>query len=112
MKPTRVLISRMSTIDQCREYLNCTVGYDARWSMRVIRNEAGWDIALDLIFRDRATAETIAARIQPSLHALLREAVDVSLRPRNVVQSSTPETVTIRVPLAKLSTSPASKDKR
>jgi hypothetical protein len=79
--------------------------------MRVIRNEAGWDIALDLIFKDRDTAETIAARIQPVLHALLREAVDTSLRPRNVAQSSSAETITIRVPLANLSASSAPQDK-
>jgi hypothetical protein len=47
--------------------------------MRVIRHESGWDIALDIVFTDKKTADTIAHRIQYAVHALMRDAVDASM---------------------------------
>lgn len=47
--------------------------------MRVIRHESGWDIALDMVFTDKHTAEIIAKRIQHAVHALIRDAVDASM---------------------------------
>ena len=47
--------------------------------MRVIRHESGWDIALDMVFKDKNTADTVARRIQHAVHALIRGAVDASM---------------------------------
>lgn len=51
-------------------------------SMRVIRHQSGWDIALDMVFTNKETAKTIAERIQHAVHALIRDAVDASMRRR------------------------------
>jgi hypothetical protein len=56
-------------------------------SVRVIRHESGWGIELDMLFADRQTAETIAKRIRHAVYALVRGAVDESMRretPRTV----------------------------
>jgi hypothetical protein len=47
--------------------------------MKVIRNGAGWDIAFDIVFTDKATATIIAQRIAPLLSTLVRDAVDASM---------------------------------
>jgi len=47
--------------------------------MRVIRHESGWDIALDMVFTHKETAEIIATRIQNAVHALVRDSVDESM---------------------------------
>jgi hypothetical protein len=47
--------------------------------MRVIRNGTGWDIAFDLLFAEKATAEIIARRIAPLVATLVRDAVDASM---------------------------------
>jgi len=47
--------------------------------MRVIRHESGWDIALDMVFNDKDTADIIAKRIQPAVHSLVRDAVDARM---------------------------------
>jgi hypothetical protein len=56
--------------------------------MRVIRHESGWDIALDLVFTDKTTAETIAYRIRQAMHALIRDAVDSSMCGRKTGQNA------------------------
>lgn len=48
--------------------------------MRVIKNGLGWDIALDLVFTEKQTAAMVGARIQHAIHALVRGAVDTSMR--------------------------------
>ena len=48
--------------------------------MRVIRHESGWDIALDMVFTDKHTADAVAKRIRNAVHALVRDAVDPSMR--------------------------------
>jgi hypothetical protein len=48
--------------------------------MRVVRHESGWDIALDMVFTDKKTAEIIAKRIQYAMPALVRGALDASMR--------------------------------
>jgi hypothetical protein len=47
--------------------------------MRVIRHESGWDIALDMVFTEKKTAEAIAERIRHAVHALIRGAVDETM---------------------------------
>ena len=47
--------------------------------MRVIRHESGWDIALDIVFNDKHTADIVAKRIQNAVYALIRDAVDTSM---------------------------------
>lgn len=47
--------------------------------MRVIRYGSGWDIAVDMVFTDRKTAETVAERIRHAVTALIRDAVDASM---------------------------------
>lgn len=51
-----------------------------------IQYGSGWDIALDMVFSDRVTAGTIAARLLSAIHALVREAVDASMCERNVAK--------------------------
>lgn len=71
----------MINIEQTREYLSRNVRAPAssEVEMRVIRHESGWDIALDMVFTDKKTAETIARRIQHAVQALIRDAVDASM---------------------------------
>lgn len=56
--------------------------------MRVIRHESGWDIALDMVFTDKHTAQTIAERIGAALHALVRDAVDASMCGRKTAKDA------------------------
>lgn len=44
--------------------------------MKVIRNGTGWDIALDIIFKDKDTATILARRIEHAVYALIRAGVD------------------------------------
>lgn len=60
--------------------------------MRVIRHESGWDIALDMVFTDKHTADTIAKRIQHAVHALIRDAVDASMCGRKAANDAGGET--------------------
>ena len=48
--------------------------------MRVIRHESGWDIGLDMVFTDKRTAVIVADRIRHAVRALVRDAVDPSMR--------------------------------
>jgi hypothetical protein len=47
--------------------------------MRVVRHGSGWDIALDMVFNEKHTAEIIAQRLQHAVSALVRSAVDASM---------------------------------
>jgi hypothetical protein len=47
--------------------------------MRVVRHGSGWDIALDMVFNEKHTAEIIAQRLQHAVSALVRSAVDPSM---------------------------------
>jgi len=76
--------------------------------MRVIRYGSGWDIALDMLFRDQVTAETIAGRLLPAIHALVREAVDASMCERKVDKTVPKETFSQRIPLENLRRVPVS----
>jgi hypothetical protein len=49
--------------------------------MRVIRNGTGWDIALDIVFKEKQTALEVARRMEHGVYALLRAAMDESMRP-------------------------------
>lgn len=60
--------------------------------MRVIRHESGWDIALDMVFTDRKTAEIIAERIQHAVSALVRDSVDASMCRRTDAEHAVQET--------------------
>ena len=77
-------------------------------NMRVIRYGSGWDIALDMVFTDQATAGTIAARLLPAIHALVREAVDASMCERNATKNVPKEVSSQRIPLEKLGRAPVS----
>ena len=48
--------------------------------MKVIRNVVGWDIAFDMTFTDKQTADMIAKRIAPLLPTLIRDVVDSGMR--------------------------------
>src|SRR5512133_947491 len=76
--------------------------------MRVIRCGSGWDIALDMVCTDQVTAGTIAARLLPAIHALVREAVDASMCERNVAKNVPKEIFSQRIPLENLGRVPAS----
>lgn len=76
--------------------------------MRVIRYGSGWDIALDMVFTDQATAGTIAARLLPAIHALLREAVDASMSPSNAAKKAPDEIFPQPIPLENQGRTPAS----
>jgi hypothetical protein len=70
--------------------------------MRLIRYGSGWDIALDMVFTDQVTAKTIAARLLPAIHALVRDAVDASMSERNVAKNVPKEIISQRIPLENL----------
>jgi hypothetical protein len=61
--------------------------------MKVIRHDSGWDIALDMVFIDRTTAEIIAKRIQHAVHALVRDAVYESMCGRNTARDGNGRTL-------------------
>lgn len=50
--------------------------------MRVIRNGSGWDITVDVIFKDKATATVLAGRIEHAVLALIRAGVDEGMGER------------------------------
>jgi len=110
-----MLFSQMSTIDQTCELMDCSVECvtgtpeeDKKATMRVIRRGSGWDIALDMVFTDEAVAKTIAARLLPAIHALVREAVDPSMCERKAATSIPKEIISQRIPLENLLRAPAS----
>lgn len=75
----------MSCIEQICEYLTGTFSEYLKTltkvnSMRVIRHESGWDIALDMVFTDKQTAAIIAQRIRNAVHVLICNAVNTSMR--------------------------------
>jgi hypothetical protein len=61
-----------------------------------------------MVFTDEAVAKTIAARLLPAIHALVREAVDPSMRERKATTSIPKEIISQRIPLENLLRAPAS----
>lgn len=87
----------VSCIEQICEYrlgiIQSTPAILKAESMRVIRHESGWDIALNMVFTDKKTAETVANRIRHGMAALIRDAVDDSMCRREAGTGALGETV-------------------